>query len=196
MFTNNKRIIRLILAATFMNLGLFSLAYFLNLPLWLDTTGTLYISCILGAPVGFLVAIINNIVEALFFYGGQSIFYYFVSLLTAYVAGKLYKKYIDTRVKKWFMITIFLILLEGCSAVIITFCVDAGYPSNYWSMMIYQKVINHGYDRIIATIISVLAIKIPDIIITTFIVIFATYLTPKKYRTKDFIILRGAEERT
>ena len=47
MFTNTKRKILLILISICMNVGLFSVVYFFNLPFWMDTVGTVYVSCLL-----------------------------------------------------------------------------------------------------------------------------------------------------
>lgn len=194
MFTNNKRIIHLLIISVIMNLGLFAVCYYLNLPLWLDTTGTVYISCILGAPIGFLVAIINNASQAMFFYGKQAIFFYFVSLLTAYTAGFTFRKYKGSKIKKWIVMTLLLLILEGVSAVLITFSANGGIPSNYWSNRIYYSLLSVGHSPIVSTVISVLTIKIPDVIVSTAIVAAAIRLTPRRYKTTDTIILQSVEE--
>ncbi len=194
MFTNDKRILRLMIISVLLNLILFTISYLLNLPLWLDTTGTIYVSYILGAPAGFIVAIINNVAEAIFFYGDQSLFFYFVSLFTAFISGWIAKEYNHSKVKKWTYMLIILILVEGFFSVVITFLANGGVPSNYWSRYIYDYMIDKNIKSVSATIAAVLAIKIPDIIVTIAIVMFALRCTPKKLKDTNIIILDSIED--
>lgn len=166
----------------------------MNLPLWLDTTGTIYIACVLGAPAGFIVAIVNNVTEAIFFYGDQSLFFYFVSLLTAFIAGWIAKKFKDYPIRRWLAMSIILVFVEGFFAVVITFLANNGIPSNYWSKYIYDYIIEKNISSIKATIISVLMIKIPDILVTNMIVILVLKCTPKKLKDTKMIILDSIEE--
>lgn len=194
MFTNRKRIIRLLIISVLMNFGLFAAAYCFNLPLWLDTTGTIYISAILGAPVGFLAAIINNSTQAILFYGSESLPFYFVSLLTAYIVGLIGKKYRNQNLKKWLYLTAILILVDSLAAVGITFLVSGGVPSNYWSKIIYDTMTAADSAGWIATSVSVLAIKIPDVLVSVAIAATALRLTPRRLKTKDEIILKSIED--
>ncbi len=194
MFTNNKRILRIMIISVLLNFVLFTFAYFLNLPLWLDTTGTIYAACLLGAPAGFIVAIINNITEAIFFYGDQSLFFYFVSLLTAFIAGQIAKKYADFKLKKWIYMLIALLLAESIFSVLITFVANKGIPSNYWSNHIYYKLTDSGVGNTLATVWSVLIIKIPDVIVSVLLVIVSLICTPKKLKNTDNIILDKIED--
>lgn len=190
MYTNNKRIARLLVVGITMNLCLFSCAYFFDLPLWLDTTGTIFVSCILGSPVGFIVAIVNNLLQAFFFYGEQSLFFYFVSLITAYVTGNVMKRLKNRTIIKWIVLTLVLMLVEGFLAVIITFITTKGIPANSWSIYLYQVFNQKGWNRIISTTISVLAIKLPDVIVTNLIVIVAINLMPSNIVNDDTVILQ------
>lgn len=194
MFTNKKRIIYLMIISIILNISLFTISYFMNLPLWLDTTGTIYIACVLGAPAGFIVAIVNNVTEAIFFYGDQSLFFYFVSLLTAFIAGWIAKKFKDYPIRRWLAMSIILVFVEGFFAVVITFLANNGIPSNYWSKYIYDYIIEKNISSIKATIISVLMIKIPDILVTNMIVILVLKCTPKKLKDTKMIILDSIEE--
>lgn len=188
MFTERKRVLYLLLISILMNLGLFCISYFLNLPLWLDTTGTVYISCLLGASLGYIAAIINNIFEAVFFYGEDSLLFYLVSLITALVTGIIMSKYNKTRVKKWLILAGMLIIASGLSAVAITFIVNQGVPSNELSKQLYDYFRQNNYSHFLATSFAVLAIKIPDIIVTVLLVIIAIRVTPVKLKTTKMII--------
>lgn len=189
MYTNNKRIARLLGISIAMNFLLFSASYFLNLPLWLDTTGTMYAATILGAPAGSLVAIVNNLTESIFFYGDQSLFFYFVSLFTAYATAYIFKKYNNKKIVKWVILTIALVFIEGFFSVLITFLVNSGIPSNFWSMKLYYIFLKNGKTSFFSTIYSVLIIKIPDILISVFVTSIAVKITPRKLKTTDMIII-------
>jgi len=190
-FTNNKRIIILMIISVIMNTLLFSIAYFLNIPLWLDTTGTIYVACILGAPAGFLVAIINNVIEAVFFYGDQSLVFYFVSLVTAFVAGRVSHSvyFKNKRVRKWMCMMILLIIVGGLSSILITLVANGGIPTNYWSNRLYYACQNRGVTNVWSCVIAVMAVKIPDIVVSVLIVILSIGATPRKLKTGDMVIL-------
>ena len=59
MLTDKKRKTIIFLIAVMQNLVFFVVSYFTKLPLWLDTTGTIYISILLGYQFGFCVGLIN-----------------------------------------------------------------------------------------------------------------------------------------
>ncbi len=192
LFTEKKRTISLIIISVLMNSILFLIAHYLNLPLWLDTTGTIYISCIIGFPAGFLVAIILNITESIWIYGKNSLLFYFVSLLTALTAGKVYSKYKNTKLKKW--IIMLLLTVVGCgSAIIITFIVSGGVPSNYWSAYLYQQLTAAGINKIISSCLAVSAVKCLDIAASVLIVALAIKITPVKLKTKKVVLMERVD---
>lgn len=90
--------------------------------------------------------------------------------------------------------TLALMIVESALAVLITFLANKGVPANYWSNHIYQKLLSNGSDRILATTISVIAIKLPDVIISVLIVIFAIKITPAKIKNTDKVIMKTIEE--
>lgn len=194
LFTNKERTIKLILISLIMNFVLFIVSYYLNLPLWLDTTGTIYISCIIGFPAGFLVAIVVNIAEAIWMYGENSLLFYFVSLLTALTAGKVYDRYRNTGLKKWIVMLLSLIIVSCSSAILITFLVSNGVPSNYWSAYLFEILLKKGCNKIISTCLSVSIIKWLDIVVTLLIVFLAIKITPEKLKTKNIVLLETVEE--
>ncbi len=194
MFTNRKRVLTLMLIAVILNFVLFSATYFLRIPLWLDTVGTIYISCILGSPAGFIVAIINNLTQAIFFYGDKSLYFYFISLLTALIAGKVFEKLNCKTFKKWAVMLLWLLLVQNCFAVFITLVANGGVPSDYWGKYLYESFIKSGLSDFCATSASVISIKIPDVIISVVIVMTAIKLTPQKLKDDKAIIIKNAEE--
>ena len=102
MLTDKKRKTIIFLIAVMQNLVFFVVSYFTKLPLWLDTTGTIYISILLGYQFGFCVGLINSLFSALFFYGYHSIIFYLVSFSVAILSDVIYHR-INKR-KKWIQV--------------------------------------------------------------------------------------------
>ena len=189
MFTDKKRKLRLLIIASVMNTGLFSLSYYLHWPLWLDTTGTIYISCLLGAPLGYLAAIINNVFEAVFFMGEKSLLFYLVSMVTAFLTGNLVGKQLRIKMTRWLTLIFVLIIVDSIVAVLITFAVNGGVPSNDHSLLIYNKMINGGMGTFLSTVMAVMIIKIPDVVISVALVVLFISVTPNRLKTTKHIIL-------
>lgn len=182
MFTNRKRVTMLIVIAALMNLLLFLCAYFLNLPLWLDTTGTIYAALILGFPAGFIVAIINNVIQALFFYGLESLRFYLVSALTALVTGLIMSKFAHRPVLKWFLLTLGLWVLSTSLAIFLTFIAYNGVPADHWGKLLYNRFLAISVPWQ-ATVLSVGIVKTLDILVSIALVAIAWHLTPRALRT-------------
>lgn len=182
MFTNRKRVTMLIAIAALMNLLLFLCAYFLNLPLWLDTTGTIYAALILGFPAGFIVAIINNVIQALFFYGMESLRFYLVSALTALITGIIMSQFAHRPILKWFLLTLSLWVLSTTLAIFLTFIAYNGVPADYWGKLLYHQLreITTPWQ---ATVLSVGSVKTLDILVSIAFAAIAWRLTPKALRT-------------
>ena len=182
MFTNRKRITILIAIAALMNLILFFCAYFLNLPLWLDTTGTIYAALILGFPAGFIVAIINNVIQALFFYGLESLRFYLVSALTTLVTGLIMSHLAHRPILKWFLLTLSLWVLSTSLAILLTFIAYNGVPADHWGKLLYHQFLEITVPWR-ATVLSVGSVKTLDILVSVALVAIAWCLTPKALRT-------------
>lgn len=194
MYTEKKRTLIIIIISIMMNLLLFVIAYYCKLPLWLDTTGTIYASIILGFPAGFVVAIINNLVQAACFYGAESLSFYIVSALTAFISGCIMKTNYKKIKLKWLLLTLCLLVVSVSVAVIITFIANKGIPADYWGSLIYRMLIAKGYKPSIATVVSVSLVKILDVIFSVVIVMLLILFTPKVLKSERStvkIIVKG-----
>jgi len=178
LYTERKRILTVIIISILMNLSLFLVAYYFKLPLWLDTTGTIYASIILGAPAGFVVAIVNNLLQAFFFYGSESLSFYIVSALTAFVTGFVMKNRKNKKAR-WIILMLSLLFVCTCVAVGITFIANKGVPADYWGSMIYWALVGKGFAPWICTMISVSSIKFGDIIVSVLGVMLFYLITPR-----------------
>ena len=188
MLTHKKRTIYIFAIASAMNLIFFLIAYYLRLPLWLDTTGTVYITLLLGFPAGFLVGLINNTILSLVFYGFNSLSYYLVSVAVALTSHVWMKKIKKVNIKLCFMLVIFIFFFSAFFVIPLTFIVDKGVPADYWGHRLFDFLCTRNYISEIATILSVSCVKLFDVIITLVIVMCAYKLTPVKLKDSSHII--------
>jgi len=190
MYTEKKRIIIVIITAVLLNLMLFLLAYYLELPLWLDTTGTIYAALILGFPAGFIVAIVNNVSQALFFYGLESLRFYLVSALTALLTGIIATKFKHRRGLKWFLLTLALLVLGITLAIILNFWAYGGIPADHWGNKLYYDFLADGLRPWQSTLLSVSIVKFMDVIVSVVLVAIAHRITPKAIREPGTAIIQ------
>ena len=165
-----------------MNFSLFIIAYYFKLPLWLDTTGTIYAAVLLGAPAGFVVAIANNLIQAFGFYGDDSLLFYIVSALTAFVTGYIMKNK-KHNILRWLMLTICLFAACSFASIIVTFITTEGIPADYWGAMIYNTMMKKGIIPVLCTVASVSLVKFLDIVVSLLIVVLSIFLTPKAIKS-------------
>lgn len=165
-------------ASACMNFFLFIIAYYFKLPLWLDTTGTIYASVLLGAPSGFVVAIANNLIQAFCFYGTDSLLFYIVSALTAFITGHIMKNKKQNSLN-WLMLLMCLFVSCSFVSVVLTLMTTNGVPADYWGSMIHRFLMKKEVSPILCTALSVSLVKFFDILVSLFFVKIAISLTPK-----------------
>lgn len=178
MYTEKKRTFIIIAISVIMNFSLFIIAYYFKLPLWLDTTGTIYAAVLLGAPAGFVVAIANNLIQAFGFYGADSLLFYIVSALTAFLTGRIMKNGKRSALK-WLLLTVCLFAACSFASIIITSITTDGIPADYWGAAIYYGLSSKGMVPALCTAVAVASVKFLDILASLLIVMLSIYLTPK-----------------
>lgn len=188
MFTNTKRAVVVCLVGVLLNECLSLIARLLNLPMWLDTTGTIYSSILLGFPYGFLVGLVNNLFWTIFTDGYNSFAYYIVSLAIAYASSKL--AYPSKKITPLTFLKLFLILslLGSALSSLTAFIVDNGIPTDYWSRYLMIDFISFGSNSTIACVIGITIIKVIDTLFSLLIVLVALKCTPLKYRDDEFVL--------
>ena len=182
MYTEKKRTTIIMATAIIMNLALFLSAYYFKLPLWLDTTGTIYAAVLLGAPAGFVVAIANNLIQAFGFYGADSLLFYIVSALTAFTAGSVMKDK-KRSVLRWVLLAVYLFAICSVSSIILTFITTDGVPADYWGSTLYGLLLANGVAPAFSTMLSVAVVKILDVLISLAVVVLSVAITPKAVKT-------------
>ena len=84
-FDLNIKNIFLIIVFAALNVGLFFLSKYLQLPFWLDTIGTMAAAVELGVAAGVLSAVGSS--AAVWLISGNSLFYCFAAVMTAIITG-------------------------------------------------------------------------------------------------------------
>ena len=186
MLTNRKRKTIIFLIAVLQNLVFFVVSYFTKLPLWLDTTGTIYISIILGYQFGFCVGLINSLISALLFYGYHSMIFYLVSFSVAILSDIIYH-YINNKTK-WIFMFFVLSFVGGVCASVLTLIFDKGVPADYWTRNWYDHLQFLGLLPFLSTIISIFALKSFDTLISLLLVGISLKFTPKRIKTDKYIV--------
>lgn len=193
LYTEKKRTFFIMATSIVMNFSMFIIAYYLKLPLWLDTTGTIYAAVLLGAPAGFVVAIINNLIQAFGFYGNDSLLFYIVSALTAFVTGYIMKNK-KRNVLRWLMLAMCLLAMCSFASIIITLITTEGIPADYWGTMIYKAMMEKGVIPVLCTATSVSLVKFLDIVVSLLIVALSIFLTPKAIKSNAATIKNNVVE--
>ena len=188
MFTEKRRAITVCLVGVVLNTSLSIVARLLNLPLWLDTTGTIYTAMILGFPYGFIVGLINNLFWTVATNGYNSFAYYFVSIAVAYLAAKLTSQPTKLASRKFFIIFVGLFAVGSLVAIFTTFLVDSGVPNDYWSQVLRLHFIESGNSSFISSVFAIAIVKANDTFISLVFVMLSIACTPIKYRDKSFVM--------
>lgn len=200
MFTSKKRVVHLIIVSSIFNFAFSFFVYWLRLPMWLDTVGTIYIAILLGSSYGFCVGLVNNLLFSVILYGYNSTLYYIVSFFVALISGtysgkaglldgcKTKRESVKSSVvyfMKWLVLGLYIFVVSSVIATFFTIVIDYGIPTDYWGNRIYESLLQMAFSGIISTAVSVTTIKLVDVAVTLIIVRILISITPLKYRTNN-----------
>lgn len=159
------RYIIAILSCSALNGLLYSLASFMNLPMWLDTTGTILAAVILEPAAGVIVGLINNFSLSVISYGSSALIYFLTSATIAVLAGFLCRK--NGKLKLYLLpkAAAFAWFCGSLVNTVILFFRSNGVPANYWEFSMYNNLLNLNLPNFLATFISIAIIKLFDITI-------------------------------
>lgn len=159
----------------------------LDLPVWLDSFGTLLIAYAFGPVCGGIVGLVNNIIYGIFV--DQQFIYCIVGMLIGVIAGVLAnKKTFESRFK---VMTLGVVLSLICTAMsvplnILFFNCEIG---NVWGDQIILMCVNNGIPKILACILAQFYIEFLDKLIC----VYGVYLIirfVRKMRKKDEIVVQ------
>lgn len=150
------------------NYLLFLICSTLNMPIWMDITGTALVSMIGGVIPGLIVAIINAFLLAAFHFGWSSLLYVFVSISVAVVFGIIAKTgKINSTLSVFGMILIGMLVKIISSAIVAIILAEA--PANAYELICYNGFMAAGYPKAYSLLLSTFVTNIPDAIGTAVI---------------------------
>ena len=167
-FKFNVKGIALIVIGVAVNYLLFLICSTLNMPIWMDVTGTALVSIIGGVIPGVIVAAVNAVLLAAFHFGWSSLLYVFVSISIAVVFGLIAKTgKINSTLSVFGMILIGMFVKIISSTIIAVILAEA--PANAYELICFNGFVDAGYPQGYALLLSTFVTNIPDAIGTAVI---------------------------
>ncbi len=171
-----------------MNEALYTLCSALNLPLWLDTSGTALAAMALEPTAGLIVGLINNFYLAITSGNNQDMLFYAASASVALIVGIGLRR--NGRIDwKRLPLVIVLLILSNCIVVnILVFWVNKGVVGSHWAMIFYNPAIAWGWPDIPSSIFGTSVVKTLDSIATGLLLPVFYCILPKGLKTSTELL--------
>ncbi len=179
-----RHYIIIMLIGVVLNVGLYYVAHFLRLPMWIDSIGTAYVAVALEPAAGLLVAFATNFYQAAIIYDSSSLIYYIVSAIAALTFGIILRKEGKICWKRLPFAILSYFLIATTLASLITIWRTASIPDSGWERLFYQQAIDSGMNRYIACFYGTAVLKIIDTFIIAIVLPILYSLTPKSMKNK------------
>lgn len=180
---NRTRYLIVMAFSVVLNLALYSLASYYNLPVWMDITGTAFAALVLEPAAGLLVGLANNFYLALFIFDQTTLIYYVVSAAAALIVGVLMKKEGKIRWQRVFPTILLVIAASAVLSTAVTVWRDGGIPTADWEIHFYNAAVQYLHaPRIPACFFGILIMKIFDTLAVAAIVTVLYAILPKKLK--------------
>lgn len=182
----DKKAILMMILGVLMNILFFWMAQKLRMPLWLDTTGTLYVAMTLGPMAGLIVGLCDNILLAVFFHGLNALFFFLVSGYVAITAGVLVKSGLIKGVMGNLGLVFLLYVGSMFLSVFIGMLLNHGQPNDYYGTLIYQAGKEVGFGNLASSIIAHTVVKLLDTCISFILAWAACLFTPRRRKRYQY----------
>ena len=152
-----------------------------ELPIWLDTFGTMLCAYIAGPLIGSLVGITGNLIDAMS--TGTSAIYALTSVAIAVILGISARR---KMMEKWFgamSISVFISLASTAISVPLNYLFYDGRTGNIWGDGVIDRLLEIGSPKILATISGQFYLEFVDKILTMMILYFTIRLIRKIFKT-------------
>lgn len=180
---NRTRYLIVMAFSAVLNIALYSLASYYNLPVWMDITGTAFAALVLEPATGLLVGLANNFYLALFIFDQTTLIYYVVSAAAALIVGILMKKRGKIRRQRIFPTLLLVIAASAVLSTAVTVWRDGGIPTADWEIHFYNIAVQYLYaPRIAACFFGIFIMKIFDTMAVATIVAILYAVMPKKLK--------------
>lgn len=169
-FDLNIKNIFLVIVFAALNVGLFFLSKYLQLPFWLDTIGTMAAAVELGVAAGVLSAVGSSV--AVWLIAGNSLFYSVAAIMTAVIVGLLMTK--DKQKDKLFIVSVGLLsgLVSTVICIPINFAIENGSTGNVWGDALKDMLDLNVSSDWFNTFASEAFVDLPDRVVSLFAALF------------------------
>ncbi|MEG1431849.1 hypothetical protein [Eubacterium sp.] len=162
-----------------MNEALYAFCHYFQLPLWLDTSGTVFAAVVLEPTAGLIVGLINNFYLAITSGNNQDMLFYAVSAAVAVITGVGLRRN-GRIVWRRLPMVMGLMILSNCIIVnILMLWVNKGVLGSHWAMIFYNQAIAWGWPEVLSSIFGTCIVKIMDSIATCLLLPVFFYCLPK-----------------
>lgn len=181
--TNKFNIYRglLVTIGVVINVVLAFICYVLGLPLYLDTIGTILVSCTGGVVSGIFTALFTNAICTV--YNGVAMYFAIINILIAMLAALYQSKYAKRSFVYKILFVLSLGLLSGGVGTYIQWHLFLAPQNTFIANTIEDLILSTGYSRATVFFLINLIVNILDKCITVGIALNIQYLIPKKIKT-------------
>ena len=186
MSNKTKRYTIVMVISVIFNMGFYFIAHFEHLPVWMDLQGTALAALVLEPAAGLIVGLINNFIEAIFFYDASSLIFYGTSAIVALIVG-LYLKKDGKVIGKRIIPTMFYVLLAtSLLTTLLTVWRSGGVSDSGWERHFYDVATSFGAPKILADFFGIFVLKLFDVIAGTLLIAMVYGILPKKLKSDEW----------
>ena len=179
--SKTKRYLIVMLLSVLMNQGFYILASDngLDLPFWLDFTGTAFAAIVLEPAAGVLVGLVNNFYLAVTLGNTGNIIYFAVSAAIAVICGVCMRKGGRLFAKRILPTMGLLIAVTAVISTLLTIWRTGGRCDSKWELFYYNIAMGWNWGKYVSCFFGTLVIKIYDILATSVLVALFWFILPK-----------------
>ena len=186
---NTKNILFMVLGIV-LNLGMRFFTQAIHAPFWLDTVGTAFIACYIGAVPGAIVGVVTNLIIMI----GEPIagFYALTQIAVAFIVGRMYPKNRDV------FLIVCTAVIAGIGAVVISVPLNMlfyeGYSGNIWGDALFDMLSAEGLGKLSCCIAGELFLDMPDKLLTLFVASGMVHIAHRKFGIQEFVDVAEEED--
>ncbi|MEG1733204.1 MAG: hypothetical protein RR252_08650 [Longicatena sp.] len=169
----------------FLNEFLSTIIVPLDLPLWLDMSGTALVAIVLEPAAGIIVAFIDNFYLSVFRFDASSVIYLALGASMAVITGIRLRNKKQFTFKNIFITWALVIIVTSLLSGIITLWRTGGISDLDWERHFYYVARDAGASNWLACFFGAFAVKVPDISVSGLCVALSYILLPKKLKEKE-----------
>lgn len=181
-----KKYAVVILAGVILNLGLYFVAHYFKLPLWMDSIGTIYAAVTLEPAAGLIAAFATNFFQAIVIYDSSSLIYYASSAVAALTFGIILRKNKKICWKKIIKAIIVYFVAATLLSGLLTIWRTSGVPDSGWERHFYEIALGAGIPNALACFFGTGVLKVFDCCVIAALTPVLYRITPEIYKNVEF----------